>query len=73
MENTQRTLMLRSAWEIDGLAEIVHDQLQGLLMGSEALPLQSILRRVRELAGVQMSACDSDSAPSGAAISGGRG
>jgi|GEM_PF-6800623 len=50
-------LALRAAWEIDGLAEMVYDRTDDDASG---LPLRSLLRRIRRLCSVQMSAIDDD-------------
>lgn len=63
-DEERHRLALRSAWEIDGLAEMVHNQVPD---DAEGLPLRAMLRRVRRLTSVQMSALD-DSAESADSI-----
>jgi hypothetical protein len=46
-------LVLRAAWEVEGLVDLLHDQIAA---DSEGLPLRSMLRRIKRLASVQMSA-----------------
>lgn len=46
-------IALLSAWEIEGLAQMVHDQIED---HQDGLPLRSMLRRIVRLAGLQTSA-----------------
>ncbi len=58
-DGDERSLLaLRAAWEIDGLAELVCDQTDG---DGKGLPLRSMLRRIRRLSCIQMSALGDDS------------
>lgn len=60
LDKDRQNLALFSAWEIEALAEIIHDQLADDEAG---LPLRSMLRRIKRLAGVQMSAISDDRDP----------
>jgi hypothetical protein len=55
-QRPRNRLTLRACWEIDGLAKIAHAHLQHEDGNEEYLPVLAMLRRVRRLASVQMSA-----------------
>jgi len=50
-------LALRASWEVEGLATLLHDQIAD---DAHGLPQRSMLRRVRRLSSVIMSALDDD-------------
>lgn len=59
-QEVRRMLALEASWEIEGIAQLVHDQLDG---SAEYLPLRSMLRRTKELSSVIMSALGDDGEP----------